>query len=102
MSIRPIDIMKSQEVTQYKQAENQRSQHEQVHISKNFQTMIKEERTKTKEMQKSDNNEYRYDEKKQGNNGYQSSSKKKKKQEEDKKKDAKNQPIQPGGFDVLI
>ena len=38
MTIKPIDIVKTQEVSQYKQLQNQRYQHEQVQISKNFRT----------------------------------------------------------------
>ena len=47
MPIRPIDVVKSQEVSQYKQMQSQKYQHDQVQISKNFQSMIQAEATKT-------------------------------------------------------
>ncbi len=40
MPIRPIDIVRSHEASQYKQVQNQKVLHEQVQIEKNFQNMI--------------------------------------------------------------
>ncbi|NLK73760.1 MAG: hypothetical protein GX288_00525 [Clostridiales bacterium] len=105
MSFKPIDVMKSQGVSHYKHIESQRSHHEQVQISKQLQDNIREERTKTTQTAKSENNEFRYDAKEKGNGsypGYRSYNRKK-----DNKKDNKNdketsKPAKSGGIDILI
>lgn len=103
MPIRPIDIMKSQEASQYKHIETQRSHNEQVQISRSFQNMIQSEKTKPNQAAKSENKEYRYDAKEKGNNSYFNSgnkSKDKKKEEEAQKQSIK--PQKTGGIDILI
>ena len=70
MPIRPIDVVKSQEVSQYKQMQSQKYQHDQVQISKNFQSMIQAEATKTVQTTKSDHREFRYDAKEEGKGSY--------------------------------
>lgn len=101
MPIRPIEIMRSQEVSQLKHVESQRSQHEQVQINKNFHNLIQKEQSKPTETTKSDNKEYRYDAKEKGNNSYYGSGKKKQETEEEDKKES-NEPKKSGGFDILI
>jgi len=98
----PLDIMRTQEASQIKHMELQRTQHQQDQSSKSFQTTIEHDQNKPKETTKSDNPEYRYDAKEKGNNPYYGSNKKKEKKEE--KKDTKDtkQPGKSGGFDILI
>lgn len=101
MSIKPIDIMKSQEASQYKHIDSQKLQHEQIQIGKSFQNTIRQEMTKTTEASKSDNTEYRYDAKEKGNNRYYGSDGRKKKQQQEENKDQK-EPKKTGGIDILI
>lgn len=103
MPIRPIDIMKSQEVSQYKNAQNQRAQNEQVQISKNFQNLIQKEASKPVQTSKSENHEFRYDAKEESGNSYNGSGEKGKK-DKDKKKDngPMNKSDRPGGIDILV
>lgn len=101
MSIRPIDIVKTQEATQIKQVENQRIQHAQDQIGKNFQVQIQKEQQKPNSMAKADNHEYRYDAKEQGNNlFYKQNDKKKDKKEENK--ESKPPKKNGRGIDILI
>lgn len=100
MPIRPIDIMKTQEASQYKYYENQRSQHEQIQIAKSFQNHIQQEQSKTTQAAKSENSEYRYDAKEKGQNSYSNSQGRKQKKEEQKKDTEK--PNKTGGIDILI
>ncbi|TAH69613.1 MAG: hypothetical protein EWM47_06475 [Anaerolineaceae bacterium] len=105
MPIRPIDVMKTQEVSQYKQIQNQKPQHEQVQISKSFQNLIQAEASKTVQTSKSENNEFRYDAKEEGRNSYSGSSGKGKKDQEKQNKDNKSYNKtgkRPGGIDILI
>jgi hypothetical protein len=101
-SLNPIDVMRAQEASQIRHMENQRTQHAQEHISRNFQTMIEQEHIKPKETTKPDDPQYRYDAKEKGKNQYFGSSggKHKEKKEEDKK-DPKA-PAKGKGFDILI
>ncbi len=101
MPINPMDIMKSQEVSQLKHIDIQRNQHEQVQIGRSFQNVIRNEQTKTHEADKSENNEYRYDAKEKGKNNYSGNGGRGKKKEEENKKNTKGS-AKPGGFDVLI
>lgn len=102
MDIRPIDVMRSQEVTQIKHVESQRSQHEQAQISAQFQNHIQHEKAKVVQTANSENKEYRYDEKKNGNNSNLNSKNKKKNKEKDGKKKPEG-PLKPGGgIDILI
>ncbi len=101
MEIRPIDILKTQEVSQIKQMENQKMQHAQDQGEKNFQNTILRERQKATEAAKSDNNEYRYDAKEKGNNQYQGSNGNKNSKNKEKKDESKK-PQKSGGIDLLI
>lgn len=101
MDFKPIDVVKSQEVTQYKQYESHRTQQEQVQISKNFQNIIQQETSKTTQAFKSDNHEYRYDAKEKGNGSYSGSGSKKKKDTKENKTDISN-PKKSGSIDIII
>ncbi len=101
MSINPIDIMRTQEAAQIKHIENQRFQHAQDQVGKNFQNMLVQEQHKPTHAAKSDNNEYRYDAKKKGNNEYKGSDKRNKKEEE-KEKQEPGKTNNNGGIDILI
>ncbi len=101
MSIRPIDIVKTQDVSQLKLMENQRLHHLQDQVGRDFKSMIEHEHQKPKETTSSDNPEYRYDAKNKGNNQYGSGGKRKEKKEEKDEKDNKKTPPF-GGFDVRI
>ncbi len=103
MQVRPIDIIKTQEVAQIKHMENQRMQTAQDQIGKNFQKMIHQEQNKPTQAAKSDNNEYRYDAKEKGNSEYKNlggQKKGKEKEEEKEKKESKDKHT--GGIDILI
>jgi general stress protein YciG len=100
MSINPIDVMRTQEVSQIKHIENSRIQHTQEQISRNFQTMIEHDHIKPKETTKSDDPEYRYDAKEKGKNQYFGSGNNKKEKKEEKKDAGK--PTKSGGFDIRI
>lgn len=106
MSFKPIDIMKSQEVTHYKHIENQRNLHEQVQISKNFQENIHHERSKTTETNKTENNDIRYDAKEKGKGDYQGFDRKNSKNNNNKKSNTNeketSKPAKSGGIDILI
>jgi hypothetical protein len=104
MPIRPIDIVKTPEVAHYKQVQNQRPQHEQVQISKNFQNMIQSEANKPQQTAKSDYKEFRYDAKEEGKNSYKGNGGKGKKDRDEKNKEnsSKNNMSRPGGIDILI
>ncbi|HWT76786.1 MAG TPA: hypothetical protein VN258_18965 [Mobilitalea sp.] len=98
----PIDIMRSQEASQIKHMEIQRTQHLQEQASKSFQSMVENEHNKPKELTKSDNPEYRYDAKEKGNNQYTGSNNKRKEKKEEEKKDNKDAKSPRKGFDMLI
>lgn len=100
MSFNPIDIMRSQEATQIKQIEAQRSQYAQDQNERNFQNIVRQEQSKTTQTAKSDNKEYRYDAREKGNNQYKGSGSKNKNKKKDDKQDAKKQ--NSGGIDLLI
>lgn len=104
MPIRPIDIVKTPEAAQYKQIQNQRPQHEQVQISKNFQNMIQSEANKTQQTAKSDYKEFRYDAKEEGKNSYKGNGgrDKREKDEHNKENSSNNNKGRPGGIDILI
>jgi hypothetical protein len=101
MPIRPIDIMKSQEVSQLKHLESHRSQQEQVQIGKSFQSMINSESSRPNQATKSENKEFRYDAKEKGQNSYSGSQGRKQEKKEEKHKDSK-EPEKSGGIDILI
>lgn len=104
MPIRPIDVVKTQDVSQYKQIQNQRAQHEQVHINKSFRDLVQAETSRPTETTKSENNEFLYDAKEEGRNSY-SGSNKRQKREKDKQNDKgsdNNRTGRPGGIDILI
>jgi hypothetical protein len=101
MSIGPIEIMQSQEVTQFKHMESQKTLYEQVQITKSFQEQIQHEKSKTTQTAKCDK-EYRFDAKEKGDNSYNGSGNKKgKEQKKDKKEESKGS-VRSGGFDILI
>ncbi len=100
MPIRPIDIMKSQEVTQLKHAEHHRNQHEQLQISKGFQNMITAESNRPTQTTRSENKEFRYDAKEKGQNSYSGTPGKKQGKKEEEKTSKK--PEKNGGIDILI
>lgn len=105
MSLKPIDVMKSQGVSHFKHIESQRSHHEQVQISKHLQDTIREERTKTTQTFKSENNEFRYDAKEKGNGsypGYRNHSRKKDNKQDNKNDKETSKPTKFGGIDILI
>jgi len=104
MTIKPIDIVKTQEVSQYKQLQNQRYQHEQVQISKNFQNMVQAEQSKPVETNRSEHREFRYDAKEEGGNQYRGSGRKGKQDKGKKggKDEHANMSKRPGGIDILI
>lgn len=104
MPIRPIDVMKTQEASAYKHIQNQRSQHEQVQISKSFQNMIHDEASKTIHTTKSENKEFRYDAKEEGRNAYSGSGGKAKHEQEKQKNEneSDNNTGRPGGIDILV
>jgi hypothetical protein len=96
--------MKSQEVSQYKQIQSQKPQHEQVQISKSFQNLIQSEANKPLQTTKSDNKEFRYDAKEESKNSYRGSGGKGKQKKENQNKDneSNNNTGRPGGIDILI
>jgi len=103
MPIRPIDVVKSGEVSQLRNLQNQRYQLEQVQISKNFQNQIQAEASRPVETTKSENNEFRYDAKEESRNKY-SGQKRKNKHKQDKNTDKGSDfnGQRPGGIDILI
>ncbi|HPU62913.1 MAG TPA: hypothetical protein PK304_02045 [Mobilitalea sp.] len=101
MPIRPIDIVKSHDASQYMNLQKQKIQHEQVQISKNFQNIIQAEASRPVETTKSENNEFRYDAKEESRNKYKGP-KYKKKQKESNNKKTGNTGGRPGGIDILI
>ncbi len=104
MPIRPIDIMKSQEVTQYKHNQSHKAQHEQVQISKSFQNMIQADSSKPVQTTKSENKEFRYDAKEESKNSYKGSSGqgKKKQDKQNKNNGSDNNSDSSGGIDILV
>jgi len=96
--------MKSQEVSQYKHVQSQKAQHEQVQISKSFQSHIQDEASKPVQTTKSENKEFRYDAKEKSRNSYSGSGGKGKQNKDKKKKDngSNNNTGRPGGIDILI
>ncbi len=101
MPIRPIDILRTQEATQIKHTEIQRTQHAQEHQSRSFQTTIKQEKYKPTQTTNAEYNEYRYDAKEKGNNMYKKEDNKKQKKEQEEEKNPKA-PSKNGNFDILI
>ena len=66
MPIRPVDVLRSQEVSQIRHSETQRMASAQAQSSKNLQDEIQKESTRASETSKSDDTEYRYDSKEKG------------------------------------
>lgn len=94
--------MKTQEASQIKHVQNQRSQQEQIHIQSQFSNQVKHDGQMTVKTLKSENDEYRYDAKEKGNNSYSGSKQEKKNQEDEELEKASKNPIKTGRFDVLI
>lgn len=100
MPIRPIDAVRSQDAVQLKHGENQKMQMAQSHISDKASEQALEKSQKVVDVFEAENTEYRYDAKEKGNGTYSGNGRgKKKKNKEDPEL---NEPIKPGGFDVLI
>lgn len=99
MSIRSVDIMRSQETTQVKQVEYSKMQNEQAQIERQFQSHLQQKGQRPNDVTESDNPEFKYDAKEKGSNSY-----KQNKGKEKKKKDTKDskRSIEPGRFDVSI
>jgi len=101
MAINPIDVIRTQEASTFKQMENARAHHVHDQINKDFQNLVEREQNKPKETTKADNMEYRYDAKEKGNNQYYGSGGKKKEKKEEEKKESKQQS-KKHGFDIMI
>ncbi len=99
MSVKPIDLVKLQEASQYKHMESQRQQHAQEASSQSFQSMIAKQHQKPQEATKSENLELRRDAKEKGSNEYEASRNQKRKEKKEDKK--AKEPPKRGGFDVL-
>ena len=102
MPIRPVDVLRSQEVSQIRHSETQRMASAQAQSSKNLQDEIQKESTRASETSKSDDTEYRYDSKEKGNNPYYDRGRKKKDKKNKKTKDQSSGPEEAGGIDILI
>lgn len=102
MPIRPIDIItmapKSQEVTSYKHAEDQKPIREQLQINQNFQQTVEHNSQKTVAMSGGDALNFTYDAKEKGNNEYQ----KKNKKITPKKREASKDGTKQTGIDIRI
>lgn len=105
MPINPIDMLsmapKTQEVTQYKHAENQKTFNQQVEICAQFANEIKHNSKQTVKTTNNEDTEYRYDAKDKGNNSNSNQSQKKKKENE-KDSTNKNYRIKTSNFDIKI
>jgi len=104
MSINPIDIIRTQEAAQIKHMQNQRAQSIEDQFGRNFQHIIEQENHKPTELDKTENNEYRYDAKNKGNNQYQADGGGKKEKKKEKDKGKPGDTGRPGGskLDILI
>lgn len=104
MPIRPIEIVKSQEASQYKQMEASKNQNMQVQTDRSFQNMVRAENTRPVQTIKSENKEFRYDAKEQGSNMYQGSQRRKNNRDDRQDKNKPGAPVnrRPGGIDILI
>lgn len=104
MPIRPIEIVKSQEASQYKQMEASKNHHMQVQTDRSFQNMVREENTRPVQTMKSENKEFRYDAKEQGSNMYQNPQRRQKNRDDGQDKNKPGVPVnrKPGGIDILI
>lgn len=105
MPIRPIDIVtippKTQEATQYKHAENQKSFIDQVNISAQLTSTIKHNSKQTVKTTNNEDYEYQYDAKDKRNN---TDSRQNQKRRKENEKDSKNESykIKTSNFDVKI
>lgn len=103
MPIRPIDIVKSHEASQFRYLQNQKLQHEQVQISKDFQNLIQAESSRPVETAKSENKDFRYDAKEESRNKYNGpKGNKKQKKDKERKKGTEYKGGRPGGIDILV
>lgn len=106
MPIRPIDIVKTQDASQYRQAQLQRAQHEQVQINKSFHDLVEKETSTPVETSKSDYKEFRYDPKEESRNTYSGDGGKRKKDRNKGKDDDgsndNNKSDGSGGIDILV
>jgi len=104
MPIKPIDIMRTQEVSQIKHMDAQKAQHAQDQIGRSFQNTVKHEQKMPTQTTKTDNQAYKYDAKEKGNgNNPDTGNKKEKNDEKDKNTtDESKEPHKSGGFNILI
>ncbi|MDF2608555.1 MAG: hypothetical protein K0R92_29 [Lachnospiraceae bacterium] len=106
MPIKPIDIVtmapKSQEVSQYKHQESQRTLNEQAQLNNQFNSQIKHNNQQTVKTLKGDNQEYRYDAKEKGNNPHHQKKNKKDKEKNSNSETTPKDKINPGSFDIKI
>lgn len=105
MSIRPIDMMmmpnKSQETSIYQHQDQQRLEHDQHYQEHSFQNHVKQNGEKTIQPEKSENQEYRYRDRKGNGNGGAFQGNKNGKQNA-KKEEEKKEEIKLSRFDVKI
>lgn len=106
MSIRPIDMMvmpnRSQEASQQQNVNNARQVHAQDSIQAQFSTEVRHNSEQTVKMEKSENNEYRYDAKEKGNSSYHGSQGKNKKKNKESASSEKEKRIKMSNFDIRI
>lgn len=100
MSLRAIDLIRTQETSQIKQVEYNKNQTEQAQINNQFHQMVEKKGQQTTDVVESENPEFRYDAKEQGKGSYSNSKKNKKRNK--KKNERSKKPIEPGSFDVSI
>lgn len=107
MSIRPVDlngmIQSTQDVSNYKQQEDNRPVVQQHNIEVQQQKDEDHLTHQVQQSQEKENEGYRYDAKEKGNNSYDGNGKKKKGQKKEQKSDGKVLiKSQGGSFDVKI
>ncbi|MFV0342290.1 MAG: hypothetical protein ACK5JH_05265 [Anaerocolumna sp.] len=92
---------KSQDASLYRQQQIQKPVNEQIQIHQHINSEIKHNNQQTVKMQKSENNEYRYDAKEKGNNSH-SGKKGKKKKDSEKESKSKSELPYLGSIDIRI
>ncbi len=104
MSIRPIDMLvmpnRSQETSQMQNAAHAKAEHAQNAIQAHHMQEVRHDSEQTVRMNKSENNEHRYDAKEKGNSSYQNSQGQRKKKESET--EDKPHEIKISNFDMRI
>lgn len=104
MAIGPIEltgmVTRSQDISLYKQNEDNKPMVDQSNIQVNVQKKADEQTKQVRNADNADFHEYRYDAKEKGNGAYQDNRKKGKK--DNKKEDGKVVVKQSSGFDMKI